>query len=184
MKSFAPAILTLGTLFALTACKDMSHQPRYDSYEESSLFSDGKALQAPPEGTVARDAATRQKALTTRPAMSANLIARGRERFGIYCTPCHDAAGTGNGVVPSRGFPKPPSLHEPRLREASSDYFVDVITNGHGVMYSYADRVAPDDRWAIAAYIRALQLSQHAPVSALSPEDRQKLEEASHVASR
>lgn len=178
---------TMGLLLVATSlagCDDMNHQPRYDSYEKSSLFPDGKALQAPPPGTVARDERARDAALKTRPQMTLALIERGRERFGIYCTPCHDAAGYGNGVVPSRGFPKPPSLHELRLRMASPDYFVDVITNGHGLMYSYADRVEPSDRWAIAAYIEALQLSQHAPRDELAPQDLQKIEEASHVAQR
>ncbi|MCS0493992.1 cytochrome c [Ancylobacter sp. MQZ15Z-1] len=166
--------LALGPLLA--ACDDeMSHQPRYDSYEPSELFADGKSLQAPPEGTVARDEPARQAALDQRPAMSAGLLARGRERFGIYCTPCHGYAGYGGGTVPTRGFPRPPSLHEARLREAPSSYFVDVITHGHGVMYSYADRVSPADRWAIAAYIRALQLSQNAPLASLTPDERRRL---------
>lgn len=170
------AILLPVLAFVLAACDEMNHQPRYDSYEESSLFRDGKALQAPPDGTVARDDAAWKGALDHRPPMSLALIERGRERFGIYCTPCHDQAGYGHGTVPSRGFPEPPSFHQPRLRDARSRYFVDVITRGHGVMYSYADRVAPADRWAIAAYIRALQLSQNAPVALLGAQERRKLE--------
>lgn len=161
----------------LASCDQMNHQPRYDSYEKSPLFDDGKALQAPPEGTVARGDIAREKGLTERPEMSLALIERGRQRFDIYCTPCHDAAGTGQGRITSRGFPSPPSFHIERLKNASSGYFVDVITKGHGVMYSYADRVAPSDRWAIAAYIRALQLSQDAPVTSLSQTDRKKLAE-------
>jgi mono/diheme cytochrome c family protein len=109
--------------------------------------------------------------------MTEALLKRGRERYGIYCAMCHDASGYGRGEVPSRGFPAPPSLHIERLRSAPTSYFVDVITNGHGVMYSHADRVTPADRWAIAAYIRALQLSQDAPVGALSDDDRARLEE-------
>lgn len=166
----------LAALLLLSSCDDMNHQPRYDSYEASPLFADGKALQSPPEGTIARGQIARETLLAERPAMSMALIERGRERFAIYCTPCHDAAGTGQGRIPSRGFPYPPSFHIDRLRDAPSRYFVDVITNGHGVMYSYADRVEPHDRWAIAAYIRALQLSQDAPIAALSGADRQKLE--------
>jgi mono/diheme cytochrome c family protein len=163
-------------LLALAGCDDMSHQPRYDSYEASDLFPDGKSVQLPPEGAVARDDPDKARALQNRPPMTAALLARGQERFGIFCTPCHDQAGYGGGTVPARGFPRPPSFHIPRLRNAPSDYFVDVITNGHGVMYSYADRVPPADRWAIAAYIRALQLSQGAPVAALSDQDRDRLE--------
>lgn len=173
MKSL-PALLPL--ILLLGSCDDMSHQPRYDSYEKSPLFADGKALQTPPEGTVARGDPARERELAERPEMSMALMERGRERFGIYCTPCHDEAGTGRGRVPARGFPAPPSFHIERLRDAPSRYFVDVITRGHGVMYSYADRVEPRDRWAIAAYVRALQLSQDAPASALSEDERRKLE--------
>jgi mono/diheme cytochrome c family protein len=158
-------------------CDPMDEQPRYDSDEKSKLFADGTSLQAPPDGTVARDDPAWQAALRDRPAMSLALLERGRERFGIDCTPCHDAAGTGRGTVPARGFPHPPSFHIARLRAAPAHYFVDVITHGHGVMYSYADRVSPADRWAIAAYIRALQLSQDAPAAALSDADRARLDE-------
>jgi mono/diheme cytochrome c family protein len=107
--------------------------------------------------------------------MTAALLARGRERYGIYCAVCHDLAGYGQGIVPSRGFPHPPSYHIDRLRKAPASYFVDVITHGHGAMYSYADRVSPADRWAIAAYIRALQLSQDAPAAALTDAERARL---------
>jgi mono/diheme cytochrome c family protein len=154
----------------------MSHQPRYDYAEKTKLFADGTSLQAPPDGTVARDDPAWQAALADRPAMSAALLARGRERYGIYCAVCHDAAGYGQGIVPSRGFPHPPSYHVDRLRNAPSSYFVDIITHGHGAMYSYADRVAPADRWAIAAYIRALQLSQDASAASLTDAERGRLD--------
>jgi mono/diheme cytochrome c family protein len=94
------------------------------------------------------------------------LLARGQERFNIYCSPCHGGSGYGDGMIVQRGFPTPPSYHIDRLRQAPPGYFFDVITNGYGLMYSYNDRVTPEDRWAIVAYIRALQYSQHA-----SPED-------------
>jgi mono/diheme cytochrome c family protein len=165
-------MLALGLL---AACDEMSHQKRYDSDEASALFRDGKSLQAPPDGTIARDDPAWTAALTQRPPITAALLARGQERYGIYCMPCHDAAGYGHGTVPNRGFPQPPSYHQARLRDVSSDYIVDVITKGHGVMYGYADRVAPSDRWAIAAYIRALQLSQDAPVGMLDDADRAQL---------
>jgi mono/diheme cytochrome c family protein len=154
----------------------MRHQPRYDYAEPTKLFADGTSLQAPPDGTIARDDPTWQAALANRPPMTAALLARGRERYGIYCAVCHDLAGYGQGIVPSRGFPHPPSYHIDRLRNAPSSYFVDVITHGHGAMYSYADRVAPADRWAIAAYIQALQLSQNAPAAALTDAERVKLD--------
>lgn len=169
----------LGILLAASVgtCDQMSHQPRYDSKEPSSLFGDGKSLQAPPDGTVPRDAAS-VAAASQQPAMSPSLLARGQERYGIYCSPCHDAAGFGHGTVVARGFPQPPSFHQDRLRQASAAYLFDVITQGHGAMYAYADRVSPSDRWAIVAYIRALQLSQDAPLEALSDADRAKLQAA------
>ncbi|MBE7185715.1 MAG: cytochrome c [Methylobacterium mesophilicum] len=162
----------------LAGCNEMGQQPRYDSAEPSALFADGKSLQAPPEGTVAQDVPELARALNERPPMSAELLERGRQRYAIACVPCHDAAGDGHGTVPARGFPQPPSFHDKRLVEAPSRYFVDVITQGHGVMYSYADRVDPADRWAIAAYIRALQTSRSVPAEALSAQDRAALEAA------
>ncbi|HZD52868.1 MAG TPA: cytochrome c, partial [Woeseiaceae bacterium] len=97
-------------------------------------------------------------------------LARGRERYGIYCAPCHGGIGDGDGMIVHRGFPRPPSFHAGRLRQASARYFVRIITDGKGDMYSYAARVAPADRWAIAAYVKALQLSQHVPATQM-PED-------------
>ena len=90
------------------------------------------------------------------------LLERGRQRFGIYCEPCHSPLGDGDGMIPRRGFPHPPSYHIARLRNAPDRHFYDVMTNGYGIMYSYGDRVTPEDRWAIVAYIRALQRSQGA----------------------
>ena len=106
------------------------------------------------------------------------LLGRGQERFDIYCAPCHSRAGDGDGMIARRGFPDPPSFHTDALRNAPDSHFYDVITNGYGAMFPYAARVAPHDRWAIVAYIRALQLSQHAPVSDLSARDLQKLQGA------
>lgn len=105
------------------------------------------------------------------------LLARGRERFNIYCAPCHSRAGDGDGMIVRRGFPPPPSYHTDRLRAAPDSHFYDVISNGYGVMYPYADRINPGDRWAIVAYIRALQLSRHAPRAALSRTDLEHLAE-------
>jgi mono/diheme cytochrome c family protein len=100
---------------------------------------------------------------------------RGRERFNIYCTPCHDYTGSGHGMIVQRGFPAPPSYHIDRLRQAPVGHFFDVITNGSGTMYSYAARVSPEDRWRIVAYIRALQLSQKASVDDVPRAQRQNL---------
>lgn len=164
-------------VLALVACDEMEEQPRYDAYGEAELFNDGKVLQLAPAGTVARDDAEAVRALAERPAMSAELLARGRDRFQIFCTPCHDAAGYGRGEITRHGFPNPPSFHTPALRQAPAAHFVTVITKGFGVMYSYADRVPPADRWAITAYIRALQLSQNATIADVPAEERAWLEE-------
>jgi mono/diheme cytochrome c family protein len=103
------------------------------------------------------------------------VLARGQQRFNIYCAPCHGYAGAGNGMVVQRGFPAPQTFHQDRLRTAPPGYFFQVMTNGFGRMPSYARQVAVDDRWAIAAYVRALQLSQAAPADELPAEDVQQL---------
>ncbi len=110
-----------------------------------------------------------------RAATTPQSLARGRERFDIFCSPCHSVAGDGDGMVARRGFPHPPSFHIDRLREAPDSHFYAVITDGYGAMHSYATRVPPDDRLAIIGYIRALQLSQHAPVVALAKDDLERL---------
>ncbi len=160
---------------AFSSCDQMAVQPRDVVYGRSALFANNMAMQSPPEGVVARGDLARQAALDAPPAMTLALIERGKQRYDIYCAVCHDAAGYGQGVVPSRGFPQPPSFHIPRLRNAPTRHFVDVISNGYGDMYAYGDRVEPADRWAIAAYIRALQLSQGAPITELSPAERAQL---------
>jgi mono/diheme cytochrome c family protein len=168
----------LALVLALAACNDMARQPRAGVYRSSPLFADASAMQPPPPDAVARDEIQWDRDLAVRPPMTPALLARGRERFGIYCQPCHDASGHGRGIVPARGFPQPPTFHQEPLLGAPSRRFVDVITHGYGVMYSYADRIPPHDRWAIAAYIRALQLSQHARAADLPAQDRARLEAA------
>ncbi|MBO0711127.1 MAG: cytochrome c [Acetobacteraceae bacterium] len=110
------------------------------------------------------------------PPLSLALLQRGQERFRIDCAPCHSEIGDGNGMVVQRGFPHPPSYHIDRLRAAPAEHFYEVITNGYGAMYSFADRVQPDDRWAIAAYIRALQRSQHATMDQVPADQRAALQ--------
>jgi mono/diheme cytochrome c family protein len=142
----------LGLALALLAgCNDMTDQPKQTAYGPQV----GPA--AEPSGTV--EFSSRPLAV---PAVTIELLARGQERHRIYCAPCHSELGDGQGMIVQRGFPAPPSYHIDRLRQAPPQYFYDVITDGHGAMYSFADRVRPQDRWAIAAYIRALQLSQNA----------------------
>lgn len=169
-------LLALPLLMALAACEDqsMQRQARYETYGTAPLFPDRAAAQRPPEGTVEIGALAREAALRDPPPVDAALMERGRQRYEAICTPCHGYAGHGDGMVVQRGFPAPPSFHEERLRAAPAAYFVDVITRGYGVMYPYADRVEPRDRWAIALYIRALQLSQGARL-AEAPDLRERL---------
>ena len=185
------AALAVVVVPALAGCerlmRDMYAQPKQLPATTSPLFADRLASRPPPDGSVARakgdlaatssgrkgEAAVHDDvlaasadALPARPSRA--LLLRGQERYDIYCLPCHSPSGDGDGPVVRRGFPAPPSYHEPRLVAAPDRHFYDVISDGHGVMYSYADRVAPADRWAIVAYIRALQLSQRAPLAAAS----------------
>lgn len=163
MRRAAPLLI----LLAVAACDDQSMrlQKRYETETPALLWPDGASARPLPTGTVARGDLKRARALAQAPPVTPELLARGRERFGIFCSPCHGLSGYGDGMIVSRGFPAPPSYHSARLRAATAQHFVDVITNGYGVMYSYAARVPPEDRWAIAAYIRALQLSQGARVA-------------------
>ncbi|HEY1604935.1 MAG TPA: cytochrome c [Allosphingosinicella sp.] len=153
---------------------EMSDQKKYRDYEPATLFRNGQVLQAAPAGTVARDAPA-GNVYARKPPMSLALVQRGRERFDIFCAPCHGPSGDGDGMVVQRGMPRPPSYHDPRLVAAPDAHFVDVIANGYGAMYSYADRVPPADRWAIAAYIRALQRSRTATIADVPPAARAKL---------
>ena len=108
--------------------------------------------------------------------VTAEILARGKERYQIYCQPCHSPVGDGNGMIVQRGMKRPPSYHIERLQKSAPGYFFDVITNGFGVMYDYSDRILPEDRWAIVAYVRVLQQSQATNVSELTPEERAKLD--------
>lgn len=166
------ALFPLLLILAAAACdQNMVDQPRNEVYEASALFPDGKVNQEPVEGTVARGDLEYRRMANTRPPLTRALVERGRERYGIYCAPCHGATGAGDGMIVQRGFPTPPSYHIPRLRQRPARYFVSIIENGgKSDMYPYATRVAPADRWAIAAYIKALQLSQRVPVARL-PQD-------------
>ena len=154
-------LLALALAALLGGCfDDMTQQPKVQTYRSTDAFPDRRSARLPPNGTVARDDLARDAAFATPPPVTPALLARGRQRFDINCSPCHGRDGYGEGIVVQRGFPVPPSYHIPRLRAAPARHFLDVITNGYGVMYSYASRVEPADRWAIIAYIRALQASQ------------------------
>lgn len=153
----------------------MKDQPRYDPLEPSTFFPDGRSARSLVDGTVAQGMEA-ESIDTLAPALgpdgqfldaypfpvTMDVLKRGQERYDIYCSPCHGLDGYGQGMIVQRGFSPPPSLHDDRLRQAPAGHFYDVITNGFGQMYPYAYRVPPEDRWAIVAYIRALQLSQSA----------------------
>ena len=169
----------LVALIAVGGCertmRDMYDQPRYKPLAASPLWPDGRASRPPVEGTVPRG----ERATLTNPVVpTAQSLARGRERFDIFCAPCHGVVGDGDGMIVRRGFPRPPSLHSDALRSASDAHLYSVITDGYGVMYSHATRVAPADRIAIIGYIRALQLSQHAPLAAVPEAKRARLSPA------
>jgi mono/diheme cytochrome c family protein len=166
-------------VFALAGCtrSNMDSQPKYHEYEPGALFRNGRVLQAPVQGTVERGDLQRASEAKLKPAITAELLGRGQDEYDVYCSPCHDRAGTGNGIVVQRGFPKPASFHDDRLRAIDDQHLYDVISNGYGAMYAHGDRIRPRDRWAIVAYIRALQLSQHATLDDASPGDRERLME-------
>jgi mono/diheme cytochrome c family protein len=162
----------LGLLLVLAGCvQRMDDQPRYAPYAPARLFADGGAMQPPPAGTVARDDRREPP-----PAVTPALLALGRTRFGIHCAPCHGLAGDGDGVVVQHGFPAPPSLHHPRLVAAPEGHLYAVITDGYGVMYPYGGRVLPAERWAIIAYVRALQLSRRGTLADVPAARRAELE--------
>jgi mono/diheme cytochrome c family protein len=183
---------------ALAGCEkakqDMYDQPRYKTYAPSTMFEDGASARPPVAGTeprargafadssggragtdlVRRDAQAEDAQTNPYPVDMA-LLKRGQDRYMIYCMPCHSPAGDGDGLVVRRGFPAPPTYHQDRLRNAPDRHIYDVIRNGYGVMAPYGDRVEPADRWAIVAFVRALQLSQHADAASLPPDVRAHL---------
>jgi mono/diheme cytochrome c family protein len=166
----------------------MRDQPRYEPLEASAFFSDGQSARPLVEGTVARgqlnedDAFYRGKVEGEFVAqvpleLDRALLERGQDRFAIYCSVCHGLTGDGDGMIVRRGMKRPPSFHSQRLRDAPAGHFFDVITHGFGVMPRYAVQLEPRDRWAIAAYVRVLQLSQNATLDDVPTEERAKLEE-------
>jgi mono/diheme cytochrome c family protein len=168
------AILAALALMLASCDQNMDVQPKYSQYARAPLFR-GSVLRRPPAGAVARDDPARKGEARIKPPLTATLFARGRQRFDIFCSPCHGAGGDGNGIIVQRGMPRPTSYHDDRLRTADDQHFFDVITNGYGAMYSYASRVPPRDRWAIVAYIRALQLSRNASLDDVPPDERARL---------
>lgn len=188
MKNRLCLSLVLPAAVALVACRDDMHdQPKYKPLAATEFFGDGRSARPEIEGTVARghlrtDLARYTGKLNDQdvdtfpfPITRADLL-RGQERFNIYCTPCHSRLGDGTGLIVQRGFRQPPSYHIERLVKAPVGHFFDVITNGYGAMPSYRARVAPDDRWRIAAYIRALQLSRTGALADVPADKRSELD--------
>jgi mono/diheme cytochrome c family protein len=173
------APMGLLAVLALAACRqDMHDQPRFKPLARSDFYSDLRSARPPVEGTVARGQLHEDSYFYTGKmgnapgdympfAVNEKVLARGQERFNIYCSPCHSELGDGNGVIVQRGYRAPPSYHTERLRKAPLGYFFDVMTNGFGAMPDYASQISAQDRWNIVAYIRALQLSQNATAADL-----------------
>jgi len=165
-------VAALGLSFALAACDNMANQPKLNPYELPAGSKANWPVEPVPH-TIARDEPAKPPAP---PPVTLALLERGQQRFDIYCSPCHSRVGDGNGMIVQRGFPHPPSYDSDALRNAPNQLFYDVITHGYGAMYSYADRVEPMDRWAIVAYIRALQASASASISDVPAEERGMLQ--------
>jgi len=182
------ALVGLALALTLSGCRqDMHDQPKYEPLETSRFFADGQASRPWIEGTIARgllrDQSVYFTALTAEGELTAELpipvdrraLENGHDSFNTFCSPCHDYLGTGLGMIVQRGFKRPTSFHDPRLRDAPVGYFFDVMSNGFGDMSSYAAQLEPQERWEIAAYIRVLQLSQHVRLADLTAEDRAHL---------
>ena len=193
-KGLAFAILASAAILA--GCRqDMHDAPRYEAYEASSTFPDNRASRVAPAGTVARGWLRDDEALYTgrmngQPvdefpfALAKADLERGQQRFNIYCTPCHGRIGDGNGMVVQRGLRQAASFHQDRLRQEKLGYFYDVITNGFGAMPDYAQQIPVRDRWLIVAYVRTLQLSQHASVDDVPADRRDSLDAAGSQAAQ
>jgi len=166
--------LALVSVVAVSSCRqDMHNQPKYRPLRGTAFFADGGSARPQIEGTVARGTLRENDAFFTGKTgntlvrelpfkVDEAAVSRGQERYNIFCTPCHDATGTGRGMVVQRGYKQPPSFHEDRLRNIEAGYFFDVMTNGFGSMPDYRMQLSARDRWNVVAYIRALQLSQRA----------------------
>jgi len=182
----ASFVAVLFTAICVACRNDMYNQPKKKPLAESEFFKDGTSARPIPANTIAREDAGENVTVSTGLvngvyvtelpiALTPQLLTRGRERFDIHCAVCHRATGDGDGMIVERGFPRPPSFHLNRLRNAPIGHFYDVITNGYGAMYAYASRIEPADRWAISAYLRALQLSYNAQPGDVPPNEAAKL---------
>jgi mono/diheme cytochrome c family protein len=177
----------LALALLVAACRqDMHDQPKYQPFERNKFFADQRASRPLVPGVVARGHLDEDQVfftgvsaagpVATNPLpVTRDLLLRGQERFNIYCSPCHDRVGAGDGMIVQRGYKQPPTLHSDRMRTLPDGYFFQVMTNGFATMPSYAPQVTAADRWAIVAYIRALQYSQHASLADLPESERAKL---------
>jgi len=175
-------VLVIGLALVLSACgRNMYDQPRAEAYEASPFFADGTSSRPLPEGTISRERGAIDPVYLTGQgpgglvtelpvALTTELLLRGQERYDIFCAACHNYNGDGLGMVVQKGFPRPTSFHDQRLLDAPVGYVFNAVTNGFGRMYSYASRVPVEDRWAIAAYVKALQLSQNATLDDIPPD--------------
>jgi mono/diheme cytochrome c family protein len=186
--SFVAFVSLAMSALVLSGCRqDMHDQPKYVPLRQSTFFNDERSARPLVEGTVARGQLHEDELLYTGKVegqeatvfpmrVDAAVMARGQERFNIYCAPCHGRTGLGDGMVVRRGYRRPPSIHQDRLRSAPAGHFFDVMTNGFGAMPDYAAQIKVEDRWAIVAYIRALQLSEHAAVADVPAADRSQIQ--------
>jgi len=164
-----------------TMRQDMANQPRVNPLAPSEFFADGRSERPAIENTVARGSIENDALLVPKDSnafplpLTKELLQRGKERYNIFCTPCHGIQGDGQGMVAMRGMKHPPSYHQERLRAEPNGYLYDVVTNGFGAMYGYSSQISPRDRWAIVAYVRALQLSRNARVGELPAGLKEKL---------
>jgi mono/diheme cytochrome c family protein len=181
-------LVALFGVASLSCRQQMADQPNYRPLVKSEFFADGRSARPAIPGTVARGQLHEDEqfytgrvggeAAQTFPfAVTREVLYRGQQRFDVFCSPCHDRVGNGQGMIVRRGFRPPPSLHIDRLREARPGYFFEVISRGFGTMPDYAEQIPPEDRWAIAAYIRALQLSQQAALTEVPEDEQRRLKE-------
>jgi len=186
-------VLCVLCLAVTVSCRqDMHDQPRAEPFEESDFFGDRRSVRPVVEGTIPRGHLRLDEhfytgkidgalATTFPTEVTIGMLKRGQERYDIYCAPCHSKVGDGLGMIVQRGMKQPESFHSQRLLDVEVGHYFDVVTNGFGTMYSYEERIDPSDRWAIAAYIRALQLSQGADLAELPESDQQRIRQIVEV---
>jgi mono/diheme cytochrome c family protein len=186
MKNSPSLLVVLTCSLGIAACggslrQDMANQPRENPLAPASFFPDDRSARPIVDNTIARGVIAEDSLFTPKDSnafplpLTQEVVARGQDRYNIFCSPCHGLQGDGNGMVTLRGMKHPPTFHQERLRNEPTGYFFDVITNGFGAMNNYSMQLNPRDRWAIVAYVRALQLSRNAPVGELPADLRQKL---------